>query len=86
MDRRYQDLAERIRKAEFHTIRFAPGYNEREVDDFLDQIVRILRDGDLPNPDELRAVQFSTGRLRPGYVQHDVDRLLQEIEEAVRAL
>ena len=86
MDPRYQDLAERIRKAEFHTIRFSPGYNEREVDDFLDGIVRILRDGARPNPDELRNVQFTTSRLRPGYLQRDVDRLLEEIANAVAAL
>jgi DivIVA domain-containing protein len=86
MDPRYQQLAERIRTAEFHSIRFSPGYNEREVDDFLDRIVGLLREGARPNPDELRTVQFSPSRLRPGYVQQDVDRLLQEIEEAVRAL
>jgi DivIVA domain-containing protein len=86
MDPRYQQLAERIRKAEFPAIRFSPSYNEREVDDFLDRIVGILRDGARPSPDELRTVQFSTSRLRPGYVQQDVDRLLEEIADAVAAL
>ena len=85
MDPRYKALGERIRKAEFGTIRFSPGYNEREVDNFLDRVVGILREGALPDPNELRAVQFTTSRLRPGYVQHDVDRLLEEIAEVVAA-
>jgi DivIVA domain-containing protein len=82
MDARRQQLIDRIRKAEFRTIRFSPGYDELEVDDLLDQIVQLLRDGHLPDPGELRSVRFSRSRLRPGYVQEDVDRLLQEIAEA----
>jgi len=82
MDAKRQGMIDRIRRAEFRTIRFSPGYDEREVDDLLDRIIDILRDGDLPDPDELRAVQFRRSRLRPGYVQEDVDGLLHEIAEA----
>ena len=82
MDARYLDLAERIKKAEFRTTRFSPGYDEREVDDLLDRVVDILRDSDLPDPQELRDAQFTTRRLRPSYVMKDVDDLLQEIAEA----
>ena len=83
MDARYQDLIERIQNAKFRTTRLSPGYDEEEVDNFLDWVVAILRESGLPDPEELRTVQFTTRRLRPGYVMQDVDSLLQEIAEAV---
>jgi DivIVA domain-containing protein len=82
MDGRYVELIERIKNAQFRTTRFSPGYDEEEVDDLLDRVVDILRDSDLPDPQELRNAQFTTRRLRPSYVMKDVDDLLQEIAEA----
>jgi DivIVA domain-containing protein len=50
------------------------------------RVVAILRESELPDPEELRTVQFTTRRLRPGYVMRDVDGLLQEIAEAAAVL
>jgi DivIVA domain-containing protein len=86
MDVGYLDLIERIKNAEFRTTRLSPGYDEGEVDDLLNRIVAILRESDLPDPEELRNVQFTTRRLRPGYAMQDVDSLLHEIAEAAAQL
>ena len=82
MDARYLDLIERIKNAQFRTTRLSPGYDEEEVDHFLDRLVAILRQSDLPDPDEVRNVQFATRRLRPSYVMEDVNGFLREIAEA----
>jgi DivIVA domain-containing protein len=86
MDASYADLIERIKNAQFRTTRWSPGYDEEEVDNFLDRLVAILRDSGRPALEELRTVQFATTRLRPGYVRQDVDRFLREIGEAAAAL
>jgi DivIVA domain-containing protein len=86
MGDRYLDLIERIKNAQFRTTRWSPGYDEEEVDNFLDRVVATLRVSELPDQDELRNVQFATTRLRPGYVMQDVDGLLREIAEAAAAL
>lgn len=86
MDAGYVDLIERIKNAKFRTTRLTPGYDDGEVDDLLDRLVAILRESDLPDPEELRNVQFTTRRLRPGYAMRDVDSLLREIAEAVTQL
>ena len=82
MDARYLDLIERIKNAQFRTTRLSPGYDEKEVDNFLDRLVATLRESDLPDPGEVRNVQFATRRLRPSYVMEDVDGFLREIAEA----
>jgi DivIVA domain-containing protein len=82
MDAWFQHLIERIRNAQFRTTRLSPGYDEEEVDHLLDRLVAILRESDLPDPEELRNVQFTTRRLRPSYAMEDVDSLLHEIAEA----
>ncbi|HEX4093127.1 MAG TPA: DivIVA domain-containing protein [Trebonia sp.] len=82
----YLDLIERVRNAKFRTTRLPPGYDDAEVDNFLDRIVGILSESGLPDPDELRSAQFTTRRLRPGYLKQDVDGLLAEIAEVVTRL
>jgi DivIVA domain-containing protein len=79
------DLIERIKNATFGTTRFSTGYDEEEVDNFLDQIVAVLGEAGLPGPAELGNAQFTTVRLRPGYVRRDVDSLLHEISQATLA-
>jgi DivIVA domain-containing protein len=86
MDASHADLIERIKNAQFRTTRWLPGYDEEEVDNFLDRLVAILRDSGRPDLEELRTVQFATTRLRPGYVMQDVDRFLREIAEAAAGL
>jgi DivIVA domain-containing protein len=85
LDAATADLIERIKNATFATTRFSTGYDEEEVDTFLDRLVAILRESGLPDPEGLRNVGFATTRLRPGYVMQDVDRLLREISQATAA-
>lgn len=84
MEARYLDLIERIQSAKFRTTRFSPGYNDEEVDNFLDRLVATLRGSGLPDYSEVRNIEFTTTRLRPGYAMKDVDRFLREIAEAIR--
>jgi len=82
LDSKTVDLIERIQNATFGTTRLSTGYDEDEVDIFLDKIVAVLSEAGLPGQAELRNAQFTTVRLRPGYVRGDVHRLLQEISQA----
>jgi DivIVA domain-containing protein len=74
-------LIEQIQNARFQTTRLASGYDEEEVDAFLDKLVATLDDGGRLDAAELSVVRFSTTRLRPGYVKQDVDAFLREIAQ-----
>jgi DivIVA domain-containing protein len=76
-------LIERIRKVQFSTTRLAPGYDEEEVDDFLDKLVKTLGEGGPLSRSQLRDTMFSTTRLRPGYTMADVDAFLAEVAQAI---
>jgi len=66
----------RIRGAIFHVSRW-DGYDEQEVDNFLDEMIARLGRGE---PVGLGgAPVFTTRRLRPGYRKVDVDALLREL-------
>jgi DivIVA domain-containing protein len=65
----------RIRNARFRTTRFRSGYNEREVDTYLDEVISRLELGQPPVP----PTGFSVTRMVPGYVLDDVDTLVDEI-------
>jgi DivIVA domain-containing protein len=69
-----EPLTARIRNARFRTTRWG-GYDEREVDNFLDDAVQALRRGQPADPPP----RFSTVRLRPSYNKQDVDALVSEI-------
>jgi DivIVA domain-containing protein len=69
-------MIDRIRNAKFRTTRLNPGYDEEQVDAFLDLAIEALSNGHSPN---VRGARFGTTRLRPGYVREDVDSLLHEI-------
>jgi DivIVA domain-containing protein len=79
------DLIERIKNATFGTTRLSAGYDEEEVDTFLDKVVAVLGQAGRPDRGELSNAQFTTVRLRPGYAKQDVDRLLREIAQATLA-
>jgi DivIVA domain-containing protein len=82
LDARTTALIERIKTVRFSTTRLSPGYDEEEVDVFLDKLVAALsRDGQIDRS-ELRDVRFSRTRLRPGYVFTDVDAFLEEVAQA----
>jgi DivIVA domain-containing protein len=74
-----ETLIHRIRTATFSTIRLRPGYDEEEVDTFLDKLMADLGDGGRLDPARVRDVKFSTTRLRPGYNQEEVDVFLDEV-------
>jgi DivIVA domain-containing protein len=74
-------LIERIQNARFRTTRLGSGYDEEEVDTYLDKLVALLSGGGRLDAVELSFVRFSTTRLRPGYVKQDVDTFLGEIAQ-----
>jgi DivIVA domain-containing protein len=74
------ELAEWVQTQKFSTTRLRPGYDEEEVDTFLDAIQETflgIREPSL-TPVDLRMIQFPTTRLRPGYDEEEVDAFLDE--------
>ncbi|MFY7065258.1 DivIVA domain-containing protein [Nocardiopsis changdeensis] len=82
---------EHVRDQQFATTRLTTGYNEQEVDEFLDRAeftLEVLQQG-RPERATLSAkdverVQFSTTRARPGYDPAQVDRFLDVLAEELR--
>jgi DivIVA domain-containing protein len=74
-------MISRIENARFSTTRLHVGYDELEVDKFLDLLVETLSGGGSLDPQLVRDARFATTRLRPGYSQPDVDALLEEVEQ-----
>ncbi|WP_150240488.1 DivIVA domain-containing protein [Nocardiopsis quinghaiensis] len=79
---------EDIREQQFATTRLTTGYNEQEVDDFLDRAEFTLAMLQQGRPDratltaaEVERVQFATTRARPGYDPAQVDRFLDVLAE-----
>jgi DivIVA domain-containing protein len=63
------------------------GYDEGEVDDFLDTVVASLKSGNPMDPANVEAVYFGKPRFgKWGYDQHAVDELLDEIQQRLRKL
>jgi DivIVA domain-containing protein len=81
-DARTAGLIEQIENVKFSTTRLAPGYDEQEVDAFLDKLVAALSGHGQLDRSELRDVRFRTTRLRPGYAMPDVDTFLGEVTQA----
>lgn len=75
------NLIARIENAKFSTKAVGLGYDERDVDKFLDGLVADLRRDGLIDPASLREVRFSRTRLRPGYAKADVDAFLAGLEQ-----
>ncbi|WP_223411407.1 DivIVA domain-containing protein [Occultella gossypii] len=78
--------AEQVLNSQFKPTRFSAGYEQDEVDDFLDRVVATLRQAETGqqtgNPlrsDEVTSVRFATTKLREGYDQSQVDALLDEV-------
>jgi DivIVA domain-containing protein len=72
-------LIDRIKNVRFSTTRLASGYEEREVDDFLDQLVATISSGGRLDAAAVSEARFHTTRLRPGYTKQDVDAFLDEL-------
>jgi DivIVA domain-containing protein len=81
-----RELVDRIRNCRFGTTHRG-GYDEKEVDQFLDRIIRGLIQGERGTLRELAGeAQFTTVKLRPGYVMADVDSLLASVERTLADL
>jgi DivIVA domain-containing protein len=79
-------LVDRIRTARFGTTHRG-GYEEEEVDDFLDRIADSLVRGERGTLSRLAGeARFKTVRVRPGYVMADVDSLLASVGQALADL
>lgn len=65
-----------IRNVQFSTTRLSEGYDERDVDAFLDRVTVGLRERRAWASD-VRAARFTTSRMRPGYRQPEVDAFLE---------
>jgi DivIVA domain-containing protein len=70
-----ESMAKRIKNAQFKTTRLSAGYDEGEVDTFLDEAIEAIRRGQQAS----MPPRFSETRLRPGYVKEQVDALVGEI-------
>ena len=61
------------------------GYDEDEVDDFLDAVVASLKSGNPMDPATVGAASFGRSSFgRRGYDEHSVDELLEEIQQELR--
>ena len=84
--------AQEVLSGVFASTQFAEGYDEREVDAFLDEVVAVLRhhEGGLPPQDapmtseRVEAVRFTPTRLRRGYAMAEVDALLEDVVATLR--
>jgi DivIVA domain-containing protein len=67
----------------FSTVKFSAGYEEEDVDNFLDKLIAVLGASGELDPGLVRNAQFATTRLRPGYAMQDVDNFLDGVERVV---
>jgi DivIVA domain-containing protein len=85
---RVSSMVWRIENIKFSVTRLSPGYDEKEVDDFLDEIRDFFAGvkGAVPiTPADVRNKSFTVTRFRPGYDEVEVDSFLDEVELAVGA-
>ncbi|MER5650373.1 DivIVA domain-containing protein [Streptosporangium sp. NPDC002524] len=80
-----EERAARVERVAFRPGRLGMGYDEDEVDAFLDRIVATLRGTtDSPlTPGDVRGARFATVMLRPGYAIGEVDEFLDEVAGAL---
>jgi len=80
-------LIARIERARFTHTRFHGGYDEREVDQFLDAVVASLASSATPfAPARIRDEVFGQTRLKAGYLIEDVDNFRRLLADAVEHL
>ncbi|RSN14021.1 hypothetical protein DMB42_05485 [Nonomuraea sp. WAC 01424] len=81
----FETQAARVERVAFRPGRMGTGYNEDEVDAFLDRVVATLR-GTTEFPvtaKEVRETRFSTVLLRAGYLIADVDSFLEGVADVL---
>lgn len=74
-----------VRNVRFGMTRLTVGYDEREVDAFLDKMIVALRQ-QRARPSEVKSALFATTRMRPGYRQSDVDAFLERLAAEIARL
>ncbi|GAA2206300.1 hypothetical protein GCM10009850_017580 [Nonomuraea monospora] len=81
----FETQAARVERVAFRPGRMGTGYNEDEIDAFLDRIVATLRGTtDYPlKAKEVRDAKFSTVMFRAGYLIADVDAFLAGIADVL---
>ena len=80
-------LISRIKNVQFRPTRFRRGYDEREVDDFLDAVVASLAASAVPfTPAQIRDREFRQVSFKGGYEIEQVDDFRALIAEAVQQL
>jgi DivIVA domain-containing protein len=80
-------LIARIKKVMFTPTRFHGGYDEREVDDFLDAVVASLGGSSTQiAPARIRDEVFAQTRFKGGYRIEDVDEFRRLLAYAVERL
>jgi DivIVA domain-containing protein len=83
-------LATDVAAKRFQPTKFREGYDQREVDDFLDRVQAVLagyeqgRPVDTLTPEDVVNTRFRPTRWRDGYDQDQVDDFLDEIVVALR--
>lgn len=85
--------AEDVLHTRFAATKFRDGYDQSEVDDFLDRVVRTLRARETGTPTDdpvtvqaVRDVRFQATRFREGYDQEQVDDLLDRVGKTLQAV
>jgi DivIVA domain-containing protein len=78
--------ADEVLAAKFQSTKFTEGYDQDEVDDFLDRVVTTLRaretgvqEAGVVTVADLDARSFTTTKFREGYSQGEVDALLDRV-------
>lgn len=81
----FETQAARVERVAFRPGRMGTGYNEDEIDAFLDRIVATLRGTtDFPvTAKEVREARFATVVFRSGYLISDVDTFLAGIADVL---
>jgi DivIVA domain-containing protein len=74
-----------VRNVRFGTTRLKVGYDEREVDAFLDATITALREN-RTRASQVKNAVFATTRIRPGYRQPDVDAFLERLASEIARL
>ncbi len=78
-------LVEKLLNALFVSTHFRAGYDEAEVDTFIDEIVRRVRSDEDPSRvvADIQAQGFSVVSMRRGYEMREVDTFLEEVCESL---
>lgn len=82
--------SDEVLKEKFRATKYSVGYDQREVDHFLDRVVDSLRKYESGESIErqpvtaqtVQSVQFAPTRFREGYDPHDVDQFLDRLSKA----